>query len=165
MKQILSFTLAFLLLVSMAGCREDVREPQGTPFYYCLAQLDYTSETSAISAEYRTALPKDSLEEILAVYLTGPLSEDLLSPFPADLKLVGSSQEGDTVYLTFSPELCDLSGLDLTIACSCLTLTTLALTDAQQVEIRTVTGLLDGQRAIIMDKNTILLQDTARMVE
>ena len=74
---------------------------------------------------------------------------------------MGISQENGTVYVTLSPEITLLTGVDLTMACGCLTLTILSLTEAQQVQIRSVSGLLDGQRSITMDKNTLLLLDGA----
>lgn len=160
MKRFLSLTLA-LGLLCLAGCRQEAPESQGTAFYYCVAQREYTTGSTALSAEYRSGVPRDALTEALDLYLAGPVSSELRSPFPEGLKMVGAYQEGSTVYLTLSPELTDLTGLELTLACGCLTLTTLALTGAEQVQIRAVSGLLDGQRAITMDKNTLLLLDTA----
>lgn len=161
MKRFFSLTLMIVLLVCIAGCRQESPESQGTAFYYCVAKPDYSTGSTAISEEYRSGVPEDSLLQALELYLAGPLSSGLQSPFPENLKLVDVYQEGSTVFLTFSRELAALTGLDLTVACGCLTLTTLALTDAQQVEIRTAAGLLDGQRAITMDKNTLLLVDSA----
>lgn len=161
MKQFLSFILTLGLLFSMAACHQDAAEPQGAALYYRLAESDYSTGSAALSAEYRTDVPRDSLTQALKMYLNGPKSSDLQSPFPEGMKLIGAYQEGSTVYLTLSRELSDMTGLELTIACGCLTLTTLALTDAEQVQIQAVSGLLDGQGAITMDKNTLLLLDTA----
>ena len=162
MKQFCSFTLILAMLVCAVGCHQESSEPEEIAFYYCVSQPDYSIGSTALAPEYRGGVPQDSLHQTLELYLSGPLSSDLQSPFPQDLKLVGVNQNGSTIQLTFSPELATLTGLDLTIACGCLTLTTLALTSAQQVEIRTVSGLLDGQRTITMDKNTLLLLDTAQ---
>lgn len=160
MKRIVSVALILACLLSITACNQEEAQPKGIAFYYCVTQDNYAIGSSVLSPEYRTDVAEDSLTQALERYLSGPISADLRSPFPQNLKLVGSYQQGSTVYLTLSAELADLSDLDLTIACGCLTLTTLALTDAQQVQIRTVAGLLDGQRAITMDKNTLLLLDT-----
>ena len=160
MKRFLSTILILSFLLCTTSCYQEETEPKGIAFYYCVSQRDYTSGSTVLSAEHRADVPEDSLPQALELYLSGPLSPDLLSPFPQNLKILGAYQEGKTVYLTLSTELAGLSGIDLTIACGCLTLTTLAIANAEQVEIRTVSGLLDGQRTIIMDKNTLLLLDT-----
>ncbi len=160
MKQILASILALALLLCLIGCR---KEPQqaGIPFYYCAAQPSYSTGSTAISPEYRRGVPQDSLFLALEVYLGGPASEELRSPFPEGLTLAAATQQGSTVYLTLSRELADLTDLELTIACGCLSLTAMALTQAERVEISAVSGLLNGQRSIVMDKNTLLLQDVA----
>ena len=161
MKRFLSAALILGFLLSMSACYREDTQPQGIPFYYCVTQPDYTTGSTVLSAEHRSDVPENSLLQALELYLAGPKSAELQSPFPQNLKLVNAYQEGSTVYLTLSPELAALDGLDLTMACGCLTLTTLALSGAQQVEICAVSGLLDGQRTITMDKNTLLLLDAA----
>ena len=161
MKRVLSLVLILAALLSLSACLREDDQPEGMAFYYCAARSDYNVGSTALTAEYRTDVAEDPLQQALERYLDGPVSAELRSPFPEELKLMSAYREGSTVYLTFSRELTDLSGLELTMACGCLTLTTLALTGAQQVEIRSVSGLLDGQRAITMDKNTLLLMDTA----
>jgi germination protein M len=161
MKKFLCLILLFSMLLWVAGCSEDAPEPEGVPFYYCILQPDYAPENAILSPEYRKEIAVGSLEEQLALYLQGPISAELRSPFPEGSRLVGISQENGTVYVTLSPEITLLTGVDLTMACGCLTLTILSLTEAQQVQIRSVSGLLDGQRSITMDKNTLLLLDGA----
>ncbi len=161
MKKILCFLLILAALFS-AGCSSQQPQPTGTPFYYCAATPDYSSGSTAIIQEYRDDVPSDSLMAALELYLAGPQSGDLLSPFPDGMQILSATQEGNTVYLTVSMELTTLTGLELTIACGCLTMTSLALTDAQQVQISPIYGLLDGQRTIIMNKNTILLTDSSK---
>lgn len=159
MKNVLCFFLILALLFA-AGCSNG-EKPEGTPFYYCVVNPSYSQGSTAINEEYRSEVPRDSLMATLEVYLRGPESSDLVSPFPDGLQVLSVSQEGDILLLTVSMELTTLSGLDLTMACGCLTLTCLALTDAEQVQISSIYGLLDGQRTITMDENTLLLLDAA----
>ena len=165
MKQVFSFIMIIALLLFTAGCKQESQTPQGAAFYYCVTTSDYNVGSCALTAEHRADTTDGSLQEVITKYLAGPLSPELESPFPQELKVVGAYQNGQTVYLTFSRELATMTGLDLTIACACMTLTVLSITNAEGVEIRTVAGLLDGQRAIIMDKNTLLLQDTVQEEE
>lgn len=162
MKKILSFVLICTTLTFVIGCQQTPEAPHGIAFYYCVTASDYNVGSTSLVAEHRVDVPSDSLLDAMTIYLKGPLSEDLQAPFPSGLSLVGVYQNNKTVYLTFSRELAYLTGLDLTIACACVTLTALDISGADQVEIRTVAGLLDGQRAIIMDKNTLLLLDTVQ---
>ena len=161
MKKLLSALLSICLIMCLFGCHQESDTPQGTPFYYCKKDPSYQEDSTALTAEYRTDALDQSFNEVMEIYLQGPQSAALYSPFPDDLRLIGVHQENGVIYLTFSRELSQLSGLSLTMACSCITLTALTLTGANQAEIRCVTGLLDGQRSIIMDKDTLLLLDTA----
>lgn len=161
MKKNLSLILVFALVL-LAGCRQEEPKPQGIPFYYCAAQPAYSIGDTVITAEYRSIVPTDSLQQVLEIYLMGPRSEGLVSPFPEGLQILSVNQEDKTVQLVVSLELAALTGLDLTMACGCLSLTCLALTDAEQVQISPIYGLLDGQRTITMDKNTLLLLDSSR---
>lgn len=165
MKQLLSLILVISLLVCLYGCRQEPEAPKGTLFYYRVKEPSYNTDSTALSAEYRPDAVQDTLNRAIELYLAGPVSPDLRSPFPENLRLIGVDQKGGTVYLTFSRELAQLSGLDLTIVCGCITMTVLELTDAAQAEIRSVTGLLDGQRSILMDKNSLLLLDAAQEEE
>ncbi len=161
MKRLLSFILIACVLICICGCKQETQKQQGSPFYYCVRELDFHPGSAALAVEYRADVPQNTLIQAIEIYLNGPLSPDLQSPFPEDLRLIGVYQEDETIYMTFSPELSQLSGLELTMVCGCVTLTVLSLTDAKQAEIRSVTGLLDGQRSIIMDKDTLLLLDSA----
>lgn len=163
MKKSLCYIIVLMLLLA-AGCSSQ-GEPDGTPFYYCVTNPSYKQDSTAIDKEYRDEIPTDSLTAALEVYLAGPESSNLVSPFPEGLKVLSANQEGSILYLTVSMEMTALSGLNLTMACGCLTLTCLALTDAEQVQISSIYGLLDGQRTIIMDENTLLLLDNSQAGE
>ncbi len=160
MKRLFAFALVLCLLFSMIGCRHKRDEAARIAFYYCVVQPAYSTGSTAISAEYRGGIEDVPLAQTLGLYLDGPLSADLRSPFPHGLRLLEAKLSGSTVHLTVSQELAELTGLELTMACGCLALTTMALTEAQQVEISAEAGLLDGQRSIIIDQNSLLLLDT-----
>ena len=163
MKRFTLFLLC-LCLLPIWGCSSH-DAPKGVAFYYCASLPAYTVDSSAITPEYRAEISDGTLLELLDLYLKGPISADLTSPFPEGLQIVSAIVKGDTVQVVVSLEMAALTGLDLTIACSCLTLTCLAYTEAEQVEIRPVYGLLDGQRMIIMNKDTILLTGQSKMAQ
>ena len=52
-----------------------------------------------------------------------------------------------------------LTGMDLTLACACLTLTACELTGAKGITVSTETTLLDGNRSVSMTVEEVLLLD------
>lgn len=160
MKRWIALILIGLSLIHLAGCEKEAPAPAGPAFYYCTADISYSMDSTAIRAEYRENAAQNILQEMLVKYFAGPSSADLRSPFPIGMKLVEVRMDSGTVYITVSDALATLSGLELTLACSCITLTCLAYAGAEQVVISANDALLDGQKSIIMDQNTLLLLDT-----
>ena len=160
MKKWIAAVLSLLCLAGLAGCQKEEPAAPGTAFYYCAADMAYGMDAAAIQAEYRQVDAQEPLPELLEYYLAGPASAALRSPFPAALRLLDASVEGSTVYITVTDALAALSGLELTLACSCISLTCMELTGAEAVVISAQDALLAGQKSITMDKNSILLLDT-----
>ena len=160
MKKIICLLLCCISLLVFFGCAEEEPEvEQGLCLYYPVAQRSYQPGSSAIGSEARALDEQTALDQILDVYFLGPEAEHLLPIFPSELRIVKTAIEDKTVYITVSSHMAELSGLKLTIACACLTLTTLELTGAETVVINAEDALLDGQKSITMDKNNLLLTD------
>lgn len=160
MKQYFVLFLACFMMLVFTGCHTNTPVEEGPAFYYCAADLNYDMQSKAILSEHRTDAQNGSLEETLTLYLAGPQSETLRSPFPAGLTLVQAHRGYTDLSITLSDELAALSGLELTIVCCCLTLTGMELTGAEQVVISAENALLNGQKSITMDRNSLLLLDT-----
>ena len=160
MKKLFAMILSVFLLMGICGCQKETPQPEGIAFYYCVSELSFGIHDSAIEAEYRQGIRKDNWAGVLNVYLKGPESGDLRSPFPAGLKTVSTAMEQSTAYITVTEELGSLSGLELTLACASLAMTCLELTGAETVVISADGALLDGQKSITLDANTLLLLDT-----
>lgn len=160
MKKILAFFLACLMAASLFGCRKTEPEAQGPAFYYCAADITYGMDSQAIQSEQRADAEGRNLEETLTLYLAGPASDTLRSPFPAGLQVVEVHSDASSLYITLNDVMATLSGLELTVACSCLCLTGLGLSGAEKVVISAQDALLDGQRSITMDADSLLLLDT-----
>ncbi len=160
MKKAICLFLCCISLLLCFGCTEEALEIQeGLCLYYPAAQLSYQPGSRAIGSESRTLDEHADLAQILNIYFRGPEAEYLLPAFPVGLRIVKTTTEDKTVYITVSSHMAELSGLELTMACACLTLTTLELTGAETVVINAEDALLDGQKSITMDKNTLLLTD------
>lgn len=162
MKRIAALVLSAFLLLSLWGCQEKETFQSPVAFYYQALDLDYEIQCTAIRSETRECADYTSMAEILRAYLQGPESQDLQNPFPAGLELISMQANGSTLYLTLSDQLGTLSGLELTMACSCLAMTCLELTDVTDVDIRTESQLLDGEKSITMNRDDLGLVDEAK---
>ena len=159
MTKYVAIFLSILLLLS--GCSHSTAYEKPVTLYYCSAVFQYESGDSAIVAEIRESAGCSTLEEIMQLYLAGPDNVELVSPFPNGLRLISHHQEGETLYLLFSEELSQLSNLSLSMACGCITMTCLTLTDATQVTIEANESLLDGHKSITMEQDSLILSDHA----
>lgn len=153
MKRFLSLILIFVLLLS--GCSlygERIKEP--VTFYYVRSAYPYAAEESILGTEEREASGhRDDLSYLLALYLIGPSDEELVSPIPKGTRIYSAVQERDTVLLTLSDTDATLTDSRFSIACACLTMTCLGLTDAKNVTITS------GERVVTMSTDTLMLYD------
>lgn len=153
-------TLSFLLLW---GCSAPtVNDGISHTFYYCSDTPHESSDNSLIYPESRMISPdQDNTETIVDLYLRGPQDDDLLSPFPYDVSVVDLSQVNQTAYIILSRQFGRLSGIDLTVACSCLSMTLAQLLDVKTVVIAADNLLLDGKQTLTIKVSDISTRDTA----
>ena len=163
MKKMTVFLLLTAILLSLMGCLEQ-KEPITTPvsFYYPRSEFTYGSTDSVTTAEVRdAALFSNDHFAILSAYLAGPKKEDLKSPFPTGTTLTQLSVANGTASIILSDHIAVLSGIDLTVACVCLTRTIMELTGAKRVEISAETKLLGGSKSITMDSSNVYLSESS----
>ena len=156
MKRFFCVLLCLTLALSLWGC---VRErPDESNFFYCRTKMRYDGESGVPVCEKRDTMGHEgNLQHLIPLYLMGPLGEGLESPFPEGTHLEKVKQAAGTVYV-------ELSGIDegfsdsrFTLACACLTLTCLDLTDAVAVSVT------DGTRTLTMDRASLILRDPVPM--
>lgn len=158
------FCLMLLVLLFLPGCQSQEEEEfvQPVNFYFPKADVTYFSAEGVISREVREADGyRQNYEYLLKMYLKGPESGELKRVFPKNVDLVRLelSETGATVVL--SDAAARLTGLDLTVACACLTATVCDMTGVQTLTIRTKTQLLDGNKTITMSRDQILFLDNS----
>lgn len=149
--------LALCMLLFFSGCTEDTVQ---TPcsFYYLQRQISNTGADSVVAAQIADAgalTPK----ELLSRYLAGPSDPQLESPFPFGTRLIDFTHSGRYVGLIVSDELAALSGMELTLACVCMTKTCMEITQADIVEIRCQSQKLNGSESVTMTSDSFRLQD------
>lgn len=165
MKRLRAVILLFLMLPCLLACAQEEEILYPVSFHYLRApqpngEVYHGAADSVIAPEVREG---DGYQNdpvyLLELYLLGPLNRDYRSPYPVGTFLEAFSMENGVVQITLSDDFGELSGIDLTLACGCLTLTVLDLTGAESVTIRAEDTLLDGKESITMDRGTMILTD------
>ena len=155
----LMLVLVFLLL---SGCHYsesgDILEP--VEFYYprVTKHFVYGVQDGVLTAEVREASGHvDDLSYLIAMYLRGPQSENLRSPFPASCKLEKVRKNGKTLRIDLSGEFAALEGTELTIACAALAKTFIPLSNSQHIRINSATE--EKTFTITLSEDSLLLAD------
>lgn len=150
MKRLICWMLCFSFL--FAGCSvsgERIKEP--VKFYY--VRNDYQKNMEpVISSEVREASGhSEDLSYLLALYTMGPSQKDLKATLPRNTKIVPSELTEESIVLTLSDGVLELSDTDFTLASACISLTCMELMDIQQVTV------VCGEKNTTMQKDTLLL--------
>lgn len=139
MKRCLCTVLAALLLC-LCGChyneRGDVLEP--VEFFYPRVSdgFLYGASDGVLAGEIREASGRsDDMNYLLTMYLRGPQSAGLRSPFPDGCNLQRVSWEGSILWVTLSPEFAELENMELTLACASLAKTCFSISSATAVRL------------------------------
>ena len=165
MKRMIAFAAVFLVLAGLFGCRQ--QDPIAAPvsFHYLrVPQIDggilHGAADSLIAPEVREgAGHQNDYTYLLDIYLLGPLDPQFRSPYPVGTYLADFSMDGKAAAVILTDDLAKLSGIDLSLACCCLTLTVMDMTGAESVTISAEDSLLDGKRSITMDRAALILID------
>lgn len=169
MKKILVIFLIFSMLMPLAGCSvEPVREIESPYlYYYKTSSVDYNDRgydtgRGIICPERREVKGHEGdLNWILADYLTGPLADNLVTPFPKGVELITCIEEDGVVKLEMDRKFSNLMGIELSVAASCIAETCFGLERVQQVCITVPGGLLDGKSSVCLKRDDIVLRDSS----
>ena len=147
------------LFCSCATKKEDFVEPIN--FYYCNSNIAYNSTTGVIQAEVRESAGfHGNLLAFLRAYLQGPANSELKRFIPPDVSIVSCQIEADRVNLVLSSQFSNLSGIELTTACSALLMTIHDYTGVQTLQISAKDAHLDDKNEIILTIDDVVLIDT-----
>ena len=162
MKKLFCFLLIFSLLLCGCAAEEPIENP--VYFYYRTEQLDYFGDTGVIDREAREAgVRKDDYAYLLNQYLLGPEGQSFAATFPRGTGVVTLEKTNERMTIVLNREFAQLTGLDLSLACACLTLTACQLTGAKVVTIYAENALLDGSESVTMDYSRLVLEDLCRV--
>lgn len=157
MKRMFILFLSAILVFLCVGCAAQENHPS---FYFLWSDHENAVENGSIAPEIQDDIEAGySLKYLLTLYLNGPLDSRMVSPFPAGLKLNSVERNDKYLILDFSPELAELTGYELTLACACITQTCLELTDARVISIRASGELLHNRKVLEFTRDDFALQD------
>lgn len=162
MSRRISTGLLILLLLAalLGGCVAvpDAQEPLA--LYYRRAEVAYT-ENGLIDSENADRDLERSPAALADRYFAGPDNETLVSPFPKGTALVSCTQEDGVLALDLTENFAELSGVDLSLALTCISLTFSQLDDVELVEVSVGDNLMDGQEQIRLSQEQVLLADNS----
>ncbi len=161
MKKLLCIFLIISLVLPLWGCQEEpptYKNPVN--FYYPKVTPTFGAEDSLIAIELAEGdgFQNDTIH-LLNAYIQGPKTEDFRNIFPTGTKVLALTIKDGIAILQVNKYFADLTGLNLSIACACLTLTVMDLTGAETVHISAKHANLDGKEMIVMDRNNLTLLD------
>ena len=155
--------LLLALALTLSGCAAaaaTAREEDNCQLYYLVRDLEKTAGGDALGTE-RSALPKESddtlqtqVEALMNALLAGPGDGGLASPFPEGTRLLGVELRGSHAKVDLSSHYRSLSGISLTLADYCITLTLTQLS-----AVRSVSILVRGQELSYRDSQRFRPRD------
>ena len=153
MKRLCCVALAVgMLLTLLAGCDQKMKE--SVIFYYRKDAYQEKMDCPIAGEEREVAGYRDNLKYLLSFYLMGPISKDLVSPLPRGTLLYSITQEGADLTLEITNTSALLSDSEFSLACACLSMTCMGLTNAENVTI------VSGSRSLTLSRDNLLLNDT-----
>lgn len=161
MKRNVYFILAVLLMLSFPGCSgKDNTIERPADFYYCTSSISFDTALGVIASETREiAILEQDLTALINHYLCGPKASNLTSPFPSGSAVLWINQSDSEITLVMNQQFTQLTGLNLSLACSCLSKTIFSFSDVESITIRAHNTNLDGMKSITMNRDSILIQD------
>ncbi len=150
-KRALAALLCALTVLTACGCamaaaQQAIAEEDTYELYFQVRDLDAAGGGDAIAAEHcairrRDGRPTAELAAAMVeLLLDGPADETLKSPFPAGTGLLGVEVSGGRAVVDLSMAYSTLSGVGLTMADYCITMTLTQLSG-----VRTVSVTVGGQ--------------------
>ena len=161
MKRILVILLLISVTVAFAACENDGKHSESTVIvYYKSASTTYGTADGVIAPYELDATGHESdIAYLLNAYFSEPVSDLHTATYPRLTQLVSLELDGLTAKITMNDDFAKLTGLNLSLACSCLTQTVISLTGCQEVIISAQNMKLDGQYFITLSRDSYLLLD------
>ena len=151
---------ATLFLFCSCNTSENSQFSKSVNFYYCNESISFNSANGVISSETREAEGyTDSLEQLLSLYIQGPVTPSFVSPFPHNLQVESISEDSHQLNLVLNSTFSELTGIEMTIAYACLVKTIQELTETDSVCISYTNTDIGKRQTITLDSKKFLFFD------
>ncbi len=167
MKKFLILLLSLALLLSACDSSSD-RKPMLQPvtFYYRTAVTTFSSDSGVIRGEQRDlGVELYSDTELFQLYLLGPKSEDLISPFSHDTDLVSVQRGGGMLEIRLVRNANSPEEFSHALSYACLAKTGLALEGVRKVRILVNSRGGATLEDLVLSESDILLFDSGTAPE
>lgn len=151
MKRVLCVILCACFLFSGCGFfGERIREP--VTFYYICEKYQDELCCVIVSEQREASGHSGDLSYLLALYSMGPTSDGMVSPLPPGTQISPTIEENhiELELITYGNS---MSEIEFSLACACLTLTSLEISGAEEVTVYC------GDRIRTMNRSALTLQD------
>lgn len=158
MRKRIALLLCAALLLTLSGCSADTPMVE-KQFFYRRSGIDHASADGVIGSEGRDISAYSDTGAILQAYLSGPESQELESPFPRDSRVLSWELRNDTLHLTMNEAFCALTGIELTIACTCILRTMTGICPVTSIQFQAEDGLLGDEKVLTFSEGSVSLYD------
>jgi len=146
-----------LLLTSCEGNTQSTGGEESSFAVYFSNRKPYTDGVAIAGEDHKLPGAEDSVEELIALLLGTPDSDELISPVPSEVSLTAWSLQDGVLNVEFSEGYGGLSGIDLTIADYCITLTLCQLDEVRSVVISVESDLIPSRYYKALRSSDVLL--------
>lgn len=151
MKRVFAVIVCVCFLLSGCGFfGERIREP--VTFYYICDQYQEELCCVIVSEQREASGHTGDLSYLLALYSMGPTSDGMVSPLRPGTQILPTIEENH-VQLELITYENSMSEIEFSLACACLTLTSLEISGAEEVTVHC------GDRIRTMNRASLTLQD------
>ena len=167
MKRLTAILLLVIIVLNLSACKAEHEPICPVSYHYLRAPLSdgeilHGSADSVIAPEIREGDGyQNDVSHLIEIYLLGPLDRNYRSPFPVGTALKSITVDGAHASVVLSRHFANHNGIDLSLACACLTITVMELTGVESVTISVDGFQLDGKTSITMDRSNMILTDSA----
>ena len=150
--------LGCLLALAAGGCAPRPEEPEGGYCVYYSALSDRFAPLP-LDCEPFEGSGGDPIPALVDALLSPPETQGLTSPFPEGVRLLSWEVEEGRLHLDLSEQYGGLSGVDLTVADACLTLTLCQVEGVESVYVTVEGREIPYRRVQQLGPDVLLLTD------
>ena len=155
MKKLIAVILSVVISLAFSGCILSTDDPENTTtLYYIRSEYQYYGSDNVIVGEERIVVSRtDTFDQLMELYLVGPLDDGLIAPLPKDTQLIDIQEYSGLLEITLSDTEIALSDSEFSLACVCIGKTIMESSDIIQVTVSS------GERSMTVNRTNYLLVD------